>query len=141
MFFVFVCIPDRNKTQDMCNRVVYEDTLLIVYCPDKYKTQRMCEEAVDDFLATLKLISDLFVTSKMIQKLYTALYTDGNILYFNEDSGNATFCCNEVVILSVNPNNINLHNNFDKDDLDTIILIRLLAWYIKFGKRKNVKKR
>ena len=29
----------------------------------------MCEEAVDDFLA-LKLIPDLFVTSKMIKKTF-----------------------------------------------------------------------
>ena len=31
------------------------------------------------------------------------------------------------VILSVNLNNINFDNNFDEDDPDTIILIRLLA--------------
>ena len=30
-------------------------------------------------------------------------------------------------ILSVNLNNINLHNNFDEDYPDTIILIKLLA--------------
>ena len=34
----------------------------------------MCVEAVDDSLATLKLIPDSLVTSKMIYKLYTALY-------------------------------------------------------------------
>ena len=62
--------------------------ILIVYCPDKYKTQRMCDESVDDSLAALKLIPDWFVISKMIQKLYAALYTGENILYFNEDSGN-----------------------------------------------------
>ena len=44
-------------------------------------------------------------------------------------------------ILSVNLNNINLDNNFDEDDPDTIILIRLLAWHIKFEKRRALKKR
>ena len=34
-----------------------------------------------------------------------------------------------MCILSVNPNNINLDNNFDESDTDTIILIRLLAWH------------
>ena len=35
--------------------------------------------------------------------------------------------------------NINLDINFD-DDSDTIILIRLLAWHIKFQKRNTLKK-
>ena len=43
-------------------------------------------------------------------------------------------------ILSVNLNNINLDNNFDEADSDTIILIRRLAWYSKFKKHKTHKK-
>ena len=43
----------------------------------------MCDEAVDDSLAPLKLIPYWFVTSKMIKKIYTALYTDENVLCFN----------------------------------------------------------
>ena len=31
-------------------------------------------------------------------------------------------------------------NNFDEDDPDTIIHIRLLAWHTKFEKRKELKK-
>ena len=42
--------------------------------------------------------------------------------------------------MGVNLNNINLDNNFDEDDPDTIILIRFLAWQIKFEKRKELKK-
>ena len=37
----------------------------------------MCDEAVDDSLATLKLVLDWFVTSKMIKRLY---YSDAIIL-------------------------------------------------------------
>ena len=37
---------------------------------------------------------------------------------------------------SVNLNNINLDNNFDEDDPDTI---RLWAWHIKFEKCKALK--
>ena len=44
-------------------------------------------------------------------------------------------------ILSVNLNNINLDNNFDEDDPDTIILIRLLARHSKFKKSKALKKK
>ena len=35
-------------------------------------------------------------------------------------------------ILDVNLNDINLDNNFDEDDRDTITLIELLAWDSNF---------
>ena len=82
-FFAFYFIPNQHNTQEMCDRVVSKDPFLIVYCPDKYK---MCNEAVDDSLAALKLIPDWCVTNKLIKKLYTALYADGNILYFYEEN-------------------------------------------------------
>ena len=72
----------------------------------------------------------------MIKKLLIVLYADENILYFDEDSGNAVFSCNEMGILNIDLNNINLDNNVDEDDPDTIILIRPLAWHIKSEKRK-----
>ena len=60
----------------MYGRVVSDDPFLIVY----YINQKTCNEAVDDSIATLKLIPDWFVKSKMIKKSFTALYTDENIL-------------------------------------------------------------
>ena len=37
-------------------------------------------------------------------------------------------------------NNINIDNtNYNEDDSETIIYIRLLAWLIKFEKRKAIK--
>ena len=77
----------------------------------------------------------------MIDKIYNVLYADENIVYFNENSGDATFSCNEMGILSVDLNNINLDNNFDEDDPDTIIFIRLLAWNIKSEKRKALQEK
>ena len=44
-------------------------------------------------------------------------------------------------ILNIDLNSISLDKNFDEDDPDTIILIRLLAWHIKFEKREAFKKR
>ena len=42
-------------------------------------------------------------------------------------------------ILSVNLNNINHDDsNYREDDSDTIILIKLLAWNIKFEKHKEL---
>ena len=64
------------------------------------------------------------------------MYADKNILYFNEDSGNVVFNCNEMGILNIDLDNINLDNNFDKHDSGTNILIKILSWHIKFEKRK-----
>ena len=62
------------------------------------------------------------------------------MLYFHEDSGNVAFNCNEMGIPNIDLNNINLDNNFDEDDPDTVILIIFLVWHIKFEKRKELKK-
>ena len=100
-------------------------SFLILYCLDKHKTRKICDETAGDSLAALKLIPDWFVASKMIKKLYTTLYADESVFYFNEDSDNIVFSCNEMGILNIDLNNINLDNNFDEDYPGTIILIRL----------------
>ena len=43
-------------------------------------------------------------------------------------------------IPSVNLNNINLDSNFDDDDPNTIVPIRLSAWHSKFKKSKALEK-
>ena len=56
----------------------------------------------------------------MSKKFLTALYADDNILYFNEDSHNALFSCNEMSIVRIDLNNINLDNtNYVEDDSET----------------------
>ena len=57
----------------------------------------------------------------MIKEVFTALHPDENILHFNVDSGYVEFSCNEMGVL-----NIDLNNNFDEDDPDTITNSRLL---------------
>ena len=71
---------------------------------------------------------------KWLKKLFTALYAGENILYFSKSSGDVVFNCNEMGILIII---LMMDNNFDEDDSDTIILIRLLAWHIKFEKRRT----
>ena len=44
-------------------------------------------------------------------------------------------------IFNIDLSNTNLDNNFDKDDSDTIIHIRLLPWHFKFENHKELKKR
>ena len=62
------------------------------------------------------------------------------IYCFNEFPGDVVFNCNGMGILNIDLNNINLDNSFDENDPDTIIIIRLLTWHIKFEKRKELKK-
>ena len=100
----------------------------------------MCDQAVNDSLAALKLITDWFVTSKIIKKLFTDLYADEDILYINEDSGDAGFIYDEMDVVNVNLNNINVDNNFDEEDPNTIIHNSLLPWHTKLGKCKKLKK-
>ena len=42
----------------MCDKVVFEDPLMLKYCLDKYKTQEMCDKAADDFLPALKFVPE-----------------------------------------------------------------------------------
>ena len=46
-------------------------------------------------------------------------------VYFNEDSDNHVLNCNETAILNLDLNNISFDDNFDEDNPDTIILVRL----------------
>ena len=73
---------------------------------------------------------------KWLKKLYTALYADDGFLFFDEDSGDVTFCSDEIGILSVNFDSVNFDNNFDNDDPDTTIFVRFLVWHSKSRKRK-----
>ena len=79
-FFIWIYF-DQYKTQEICGIAVSLYPLLIAFCPDKNITQKMCDETVDDSLAALKLILDWFGTSKMIKRLYTALYADDGLLF------------------------------------------------------------
>ena len=89
----------------MYGTVVSNNPALIVNYPDKYKNE-----------------------------LFTALYADKNIYYFIEGSGDTVFDCKGMAILNLDLNNIILDDKFDEDDPDTFILMKLLAWHIKFRK-------
>ena len=65
----------------------------------------------------------------MIKNLHNALFLNDDILFFDEDSGNALFSSDEMHILRVDLNNINLHDvNFCEGDPETILHARLMAW-------------
>ena len=101
----------------------------------------MCDKAVDSILTTLKFVPDWFVTKSMVKNLDDAGFSNDDIVFFNKDSGNATFSSDEMHILSVGLNNINLDDtNFYEDNSETIIYVRLMTWCNKFKQRKVCKK-
>ena len=57
---------------------------------------------------------------------------DEDIFYFNENSIDVIFSCNEMGILIIDLHKIYLDRNFDEDNTDPIIRIRLLACHLKF---------
>ena len=91
MFFVFPYISDQNKTQEICNRVIFEDSFSITYIPNQYKTQQKFDGTVDGCLAALKVVPDWFVLSKMLEKLDNALHANYDMLFYNEDFNKLTF--------------------------------------------------
>ena len=59
----------------------------------------------------------------MIKELFTVLYADENVFYFNGDSDNDVLFLNEMGILNIVLKNTNLDNNFDEDDPDILLLL------------------
>ena len=72
-------------------------------------------------------------------EIYTALYANENIRYFNGDSGNVLFSCNETGIINIDLNNVNFGNNAMKMILVLVFFFRLLDWHIKFENWKSLK--
>ena len=103
----------------------------------------MCDEVVDDCLAALEFIPDWFVKSKMLEKFDNALFANNDMRFYDENFDKVEFIANQRHILAVDLDKINIHNdkNFDENDPDTFIHVRLLAWCNKFKKRKALKKR
>ena len=115
---------------------------MLNYCLDRYKIQEMCDKTVDAFPTTLKFFLDWFLAGKMIKKLDGDLFVKGDIIFVNEDYNNVTFFSDELHILSVDLININLDEiNFEEDDPETIVHVRLMAWCNRFKQRKAYKKR
>ena len=58
-----------------------------------------------------------------------------------KDSDNVAFSSDEISLLSGNLNNINIgHVNFDVDDPETIVHVRLMAWHNRLNNVKHLKK-
>ena len=100
----------------------------------------MRDKAIDDFLPALKFVFNWFVTSN-IKDLDDILFANDYKLFFDEDSGIVLFSSDEMGILSVDLNSINLDEvNFDVDNLETIIHVRLMTRSNRYKQRKSFRK-
>ena len=101
----------------------------------------MCDNAVDDCLAALNLFPICFLQVKWLKNILLLCLQTKIYSIFTENSDNVVFKWNRMGILNIDLDNIDLGDtNYEEDDLDTIILIRLLTCHIKFEKGKELKK-
>lgn len=77
----------------------------------------------------LKYIPDWFVALKFLKDLQNTVFFNGDTDVDNDDPDNNIFTfSNDVIgLANINFNNVNLDDEFDDDDLDTISLVKLIS--------------
>ena len=58
-------VPDRLRTQEMCNKVVCMDPYSLEFVPDRFKIEEMCNKAVRREPYTLRYVPDHLKTQEM----------------------------------------------------------------------------
>ena len=61
--FVTRYVPDRYKTQQMCNKAILENSWTLKSVLDCYKNQQMCDKAVDNYPHALGFIAKCYKIS------------------------------------------------------------------------------
>ena len=59
-------VPDRLKTEYMCNEAVVRDAYILDNVPNHYMMQKICNEAMRKNPAAFFLVSDRFKTEKNV---------------------------------------------------------------------------
>ena len=94
--FVFDSVPGRYMIQEMCEKVVSKEHFMLNYCPDRYKTQELCDNAVDSYRLALRFVPDWLLTSKMIEKLDNAVFSNDDIVFGDINADIVTFFSNDL---------------------------------------------
>ena len=61
-------ISDHLKTQEMCNKAMRIEPLLLAYVPDHFKTQEMCIKVLEKVSWMLRCVSDHLKTHGMCER-------------------------------------------------------------------------
>ena len=100
----------------------------------------MCDKAADACQSLLKFVPDWFVTNKMLEHLDNAVFFNDGKVFVNTDSYVSIFS-DDMGLVNVDVNNFSLSdNNFDFDDPETVIHVKLVTWCKKLKQRKACKK-
>ena len=76
-----------------------------------------------------KFVPDWFVTNKLLEKIDDLVLSNNDIDLEVIDSDIATVLSDARRLFIIDLTHINLDdNNFDEDDLGTIVYVRLVAW-------------
>ena len=77
---------------------------------------------------------------KCLKILIRCIFND-DIVFVNADYENVTFFSDDMGLVNVNLNNVSLgDDNFDNDDLETVIHVRHMAWCNRYKQCKTCKK-
>ena len=88
------CIPDRFKTEMMCNEVVRRVPRSLVYVPDCFKTLEMCKKVVGAG-GLLKDVPDWLVKREWIDMQRNEYYDDDNDKHSWHDKYNFFEWCDD----------------------------------------------
>ena len=67
--FVLRYVPDQDKTQEMCHKIIVEDGGPLEFCPDCYNNQKMHNRAVDNYTHALEFVPNCYKTQKMCNRV------------------------------------------------------------------------
>ena len=76
----FFLVPDRFKTQGMCDVVVCMEPLLLAYIANRFKARKMCDKAVRNDHFSVWLVQDWFVPDWFVTQQWIKYLRDNKII-------------------------------------------------------------
>ena len=96
----------------------------------------MDDKAFDSYMLA-NFVPDWIITSNMIEKLESTIFSDDYIVFVDLDSDFVTFFINDIGRNSISPDNFNLDDGkFYYCNPETINQFSLMGWYNKSEQRK-----
>ena len=92
----------------------------------------MCDNGANAFLIALKFVADWSVTNELLEKLDNSVFSNVDMFFHDLDSNFSTIFSSDMGFSTADLNNINLDDNFDKDDPETINHVRFMTWHNTF---------
>ena len=74
----FFLIPNRFKTQEVCNEAKARSPRMLRHIPDLFKTQEMCDQAIEKNPQGLEAVPDHFKAEKMWKSRWKSVMGAGN---------------------------------------------------------------